>query len=137
MVLVRWESALPVKHALLRMGFLGPSPTPQQVQSFLAPNPKHYVVSVSGLSMKGTSFEPEHLAQMATLRRKNQDPVYAESSEILTDGESTMLHFRFPRNPPLQLSDKKVEFVLNFPKTRVKKSFDLRKMSFGEESLAL
>ncbi len=136
-VLVRWESALPVKLALLRLGFLGDSPAPEKVSGFLAPDPDNYVVSVSGLPPGVVEAPAGELAPLATLRRKSQDPIYAELSEALNAGDSAVLRFSFPRRPALQLADKQVEFVLELPEGKIKKKFDLRKMGFGEDALAL
>ena len=136
-VLVRWESALPVKLALARLGFLGRSPDPAEVNAFLRPDPNHYVVSVSGLPGGLVGEGLSDLAQLASLRRKRQDPIYADRVEVQSIEEMTELRFHFPRRPPLQLSDKEVEFVLNLPTARIKRGFDLRKMGFGDEAVAL
>lgn len=129
--LVRWDSSLPVRHALLRAGFLGESPPPEKVRAFLSPVTSHYVLSVTGMPARIIQEAGAELTAMAVLRRKAQDPIYAESSRVDLSSAMTVVQFQFPARPAIEASDKEVEFVLKLPGAEVRQRFVLKRMLFG------
>jgi hypothetical protein len=135
-VFVRWESALPIKHALLHIGYLGTDPTTEDIRELLERG-DNYVVSVAGLPGWAAFGNPGDFAEKAVLERKNQDPMVAESCKVDRTEDSAILTFHFPKNPPLQLSDKSVNFALDLGNIKVEKKFELKKMGYQEEALEL
>jgi hypothetical protein len=132
---VRWESSLPVKQAMVKMGYL--KGNPEKIEGYLNTEGPHYIVSVSLIPARMSRVGAERIARMASLVRKNHDPVVAESAVVTSSDQGAVVYFKFPRTANLSLENKDVEFLLELPRMKVKKKFDLRKMKFGDQKLSL
>ena len=131
---VSWRSALPVKQALARaqagIGF--PIPPAQRV--FLIQQEPLYIVSVSGIPRQLTEgVNLEALLAGTTLEREDTDPIVAEDVEpFVEDDETIILEFAFLRDDPIRLLDRDVVFVTQLGETKIKRSFKLQEMMFGD-----
>jgi hypothetical protein len=112
---VRWQSALPVREALVRMKMLPPS--------VLQQNLSDYVVIVSGVMQ--TSHDSIAMKRGATLAVKGRDPTHATDVEF--KGLDTL--FVFPRT--LTLDDREVEFSATFGTASVRTHFRLKDMVYA------
>jgi len=135
-VVVRWDSALPIQHALLRQGY-HPAAADDASKDKDASKPavdinqKYYVVSVLGLSMpsrKGDSDSSDNDRQSAddlrsrfldaaTLMPKSKIAIQAEDVQFEGRNGSSAMRFLFPRTFPI--SDEK-EIVFQFQSQGVK-----------------
>ena len=131
--IVRWDSALPIRQAALRAHYGPEVDSVKGVQEALNAEVTHYAVSLIGFPARMVQQNPSRFASMASsavLKRKNQDPIVAESVEVRPGDPPDGLVFYFPRTDPITLEDKEVEFQLEFGQLKIKRKFQLKKMVY-------
>ena len=134
-VVLRWDSALPIQHALLRQGHHpASSDDTSKDASKDAPvdiNQKYYVVSILGLSMPSRKDDSDsgdndrrsaddlrsRFLDAATLVPKSKIAIQAEDVQFEGRNGSIAMRFLFPRTFPI--SDEK-EIVFQFQSQGVK-----------------
>ena len=138
-VVLRWDSALPIQHALLRQGYHPASDDTSKDASKDASkdkpavdiNQKYYVVSVLGLRMPSRRSDSDssdndrqsdedlrsRFLDAATLIPKSKIAISAEDVQFEGRNGSTAMRFLFPRTFPI--SDEK-EIVFQFQSQGVK-----------------
>jgi hypothetical protein len=155
-VLVRWDSALPVRQALVRSG---------QADESLARSATDYIITIVGLwpGEKPKSAEPaddaawsadpsdiptehekpapqglgrmrEALMGSAKLLPKGRKPVAPE--DVTLDAKTGAIHLFFPRADPITLSDGEVVVSVQFGSMHVVEKFRLKDMK-GKGKLEL
>ena len=131
---VSWRSALPVKQALARAQAGIGLPIPPAQRAFLIQQEPLYIVSVSGIPRQLTEgVNREALLAGTTLEREDTDPIVAEDVEpFVEDDETIILEFAFLRDDPITLLDRDVVFVTQLGETKIKRSFKLQEMMFGD-----
>ena len=131
---VRWDSALPIRQAVMR-AYYGPQVNSvEEAQKRLNTKVGHYLVSLIGFPARMAQQDPSRLASLASnavLKRKNQDPIVAESVGARHGDPPDGLVFYFPRTVPITLEDKEVEFQLEFGRLKIKRKFKLKKMVYN------
>ncbi len=151
-VLVRWDSALPIRQALLRSKDLGMKLLPEDVAS-AAKEPDFYVLSVLGLlpakqyqrtgnlPSKSTS-DPhdgtraplsteqvlEGLMQNTRLAIRKGKVLHPEN--VTVDADTGVVHVFFPRTSPITKADKEVLFTTRFGSLNVEKRFRLSELMY-------
>lgn len=135
-VIVRWESALPVRQALIRVGYLGFEPTVEKIRQFLGDRDS-YQISVIGIPKWMAPQDPMEIRDQAFLIRQEQDPITAVKADINWSQDSASLILTFSKDPVLVRKDKRVEFQLELQFVIIRKEFDLNKMGYLEAELAL
>lgn len=112
-LLVRFDEALPVKHAKVKYRLGESTEIAPAMQQYLDQEEEYYVVSVEGLPQMLARFqeEPERLATTARLRRKGKDDLYPAKVDVRTDG-SVVFRYHFVKAVPIELADKEVEFYM-------------------------
>ena len=128
---VRWQSALPVKQALVRSK-LGPEgATSADAQKLLAPETTSYVVSFGSLPMQMIKGDAAAVKAAASLSVKGKDPITPTDVKAERQGAtSATLYFYFPRTNPLTVADNEVEFAFKLNALNVKRKFKLKDMMF-------
>ena len=91
----------------------------------------HYAVSLIGFPARMAQRNPAGLRSNAVLKRKNHDPIVAESVSVRPGDPPDGLVFYFPRTDPITLEDKEVEFQLEFGHLKIKRKFKLKKMVYN------
>ena len=147
---VRWQTALPVREALLRQSGVTKPDDSKAAESLTAPV-TGYVIAVVGLPERMPSQsrgrygstddtdnrdtdrdrDADRLDQLKSatyLNRKDRPTLFAEKVERDKDG-STIL-FTFPRTNPISLDDKEVEFVTRYGPMEIKHKFKLKDMVY-------
>jgi hypothetical protein len=144
LVVVRWQSALPVKQALVRARFGAEAGTAADAKTILANEEAYYVIAVDKLPRMGGGrqggegkgvADPERMRQImarsTSLIRKGKEPLKPEDIKMAT-GEKTMtVYFIFPKSEAITLEDKDVEFVTRFGPLEIKRKFKLQDMVFA------
>ena len=148
---IRWQSALPVREALLRQS--GVTKTDESNAASLTAPVTGYVIAVIGLPERlpsqgrgryGTTDDSDsrdrssdadrdaaqldRLKSTTYLNRKDRPSLFAEKVERDKDG--TTLLFTFPRTAPISLDDKEVEFVTRYGPMEIKHKFKLKDMVY-------
>jgi hypothetical protein len=144
-VVVRWESALPIQHALLRQRGRDPeeSKTPEA-------NEKSYVIAVLGFRMPAQrdGEEPDSLDRdrssasqdndrlrsrfldAAQLVFKGRPSIAAEDVQFEGRNGSTAIRFLFPRSGRISADDKEVTFELQSRGMKLEHKFHLSEMQY-------
>jgi hypothetical protein len=142
-VLVRWDSALPVREAAQRA-----SEANKAVQEAAA---KDYVISISGLvpanryrsagKMEGKSVsdgaadarDPEEMLEgfMSTSRLIRHGHAALVPENVKLDCATGVVYLFFPRTDPINLEEKEIVFRTRFGALRVEKIFQLREMVYN------
>lgn len=143
-VLVRWDSALPVREALNRAGQEAQhSHTAEQAA-------KDYIISIIGLVPAGryrsvgrTESEsrsdgtidarnPEEMLEglMAASQLIPRGKAAIRPEDAKLDGSTGTLYIFFPRTEPIALDDKEVTFTTRFGALTVQKRFGLKDMRY-------
>jgi hypothetical protein len=137
LVRVCWESALPVRQALVVAKFGPEKAASEEAKKFLAQEMPVYVVEVLDLPPDMARFPPERLNEMAktttSLRIKDKDPIPASGVQSAKRDKFVDLYFLFPKTSPILLEDKEVEFVSAFGRFEIKKKFKLKDMVIGDK----
>ena len=135
MVRVRWQSALPIRQAIV-LTQLGPEKADSdQAKKFLNQVSSEYVVAVVGLPPALDRVPDEQLNQLAkgaVLQRKDKDPIEAGSVQRIP-GEKGSVAFFFPKTSAITLEDKEVEFVSKVARIEVRRKFKLKDMVVGDK----
>jgi hypothetical protein len=130
-VVIRWESALPLKQARLRAQFGENLPHPGDANYTLDQADKDYVISLSGLhgggSHDGSSMRDSLLAA-SHLLVKGKDAIAAEDVKFDTGADGYTVKVLFPRTTPIDLDDKEVTFQTKMGPMRIERKFKLKEM---------
>ena len=129
-LLVRWESSLPLKQARLMNSPMARDASPQKIEKYLNRKDSNYIVSLEGLPPPILDrLDPVRLSQKVTLIRKNHAPIQAQSVRLVGQ-KNRLLFFLFPKDDPINLKDKDVEFQIELPSITVKKKFKVKDFLF-------
>lgn len=143
-VLVRWDSALPIRQAFRRGA---DAPEPYALERIR----KDYILTVVGMipagrygnatldmrsgdaTEQGNNPEPmlENLMRYASLDPRGKNPIHPDNATL--DNQTGAVHLFFPRNAPLTVKDKEVTFQVRFGSLSVSKKFKLKDMLYKGE----
>ena len=123
-VLVRWETALPVRTAELKAGEIAP-PTLEG---------DGYRIAVYGIPGTLPKGDPMKLGapfkQAADLRRAGKKDVKASRVEVFQREDGLVVVFLFPLSAEISRKDEMVEFHAQIGRIVVRQSFDTHEMQF-------
>jgi hypothetical protein len=146
-VVVRWDSALAIQHALLRQGH-HPAASEDTSQDASKPaediNQKYYVVAVLGLSMpsrRSNSDSSDNDRQSAedlrtrfldagTLIPRSKIAISAEDVQFEGRNGSTAIRFLFPKTFPLTADEKEIVFQFQSQGVKFDHKFKLNDMQY-------
>lgn len=126
---VRWNSALPVRQALvMSIGDMAP----QVRDELLHRAPDYYVIAVDALPPAGAwlAEEPERLRQSSRLIRKGRPTIRASRIEIVPHPGAPGVLLYFPRDEEISVDDKTVTFELTPGEVSVRAKFKLKEMLY-------
>ncbi|HWE48567.1 MAG TPA: hypothetical protein VG273_02185 [Bryobacteraceae bacterium] len=131
-VVARWQSALPLKQALMRVKFGAEAGTSAQAKQFLDQVETSYVLILSGLRGPLMRANPETLkaALMSEtfLAVKGKEGLKPADAQISADAKSWEIVLFFPRSNPYTLEDKEVELSTKLANQPLKYKFRLKDM---------
>ncbi|MFL6449029.1 MAG: hypothetical protein ACJ746_15290 [Bryobacteraceae bacterium] len=116
-LLVRWDSAAPVRQALAR----SQERTPDE-------NSKDYIITVVGLVSAGKDQPLEGLMSHSSLKVPGKPAISAEDAKV--DANTGAVHLYFPRSSAITSSDKDVVFTTRFGSLTAVKKFHLAEMVY-------
>jgi hypothetical protein len=146
-VVIRWDSALAIQHALLRQGH-HPAPSEDDSKGASKPaediNQKYYVVAVLGLSLptrKNNSDSSDNDRQSAddlrtrfldagTLIPRSKIAISAEDVQFEGRNGSTAIRFLFPKTFPLTVDEKEIVFQFQSQGVKFDHKFKLSDMQY-------
>ena len=135
MLRVRWQSALPVRQALVVSHYGHERVDSEEAKQFLNQVVGAYVVALMGLPAGAARMPADKLTEMAkagtVLTRKDRDPIAAEEAKIVPREKLVDVYFFFPKTSPITLDDNEVEFASKLGPFEVKRKFKLKDMTIG------
>jgi hypothetical protein len=116
---VRWESALPVQEAQLKVRDTG-APSVDEA---------HYAIVVLGVPgrMTGDGRAKPH----AELRRSGKKAVRSSEARVLQRDDGSIVVFLFPRSAEITSGDKQVDFDAHIGPLELKQTFELSEMTYA------
>jgi hypothetical protein len=132
-VIVRWQSALPLRQAQM-LGKYGDSVAIlPEAQKFLADEPSLYVVAISGLagslvSAGGGDQARQSIAEKSTLTVRGKPPLHPIAVDFLPVGSTVDVLIGFPRTTRITLEDQEVELASEIGRASVRYRFKLKDM---------
>ncbi len=141
-VIVRWESALPVKEALLRLKFGATPPAPGDAGYTLDRAEPDYVIAVAGLALPSSRKKPapgeespedrmrDELLATTSLTPKGRRPILPERVRVNPPEARSEVLILFPRTRPIEVSDKEVVFDAQWRSLGIRKTFRLKDMMY-------
>jgi hypothetical protein len=147
-LIVRWETAIPVKEALMKMNYGDRLPAKGEKGYTLDAPQENYILSVTGLRMGGgrnrqqgadaqaqgtpqsqADRMKDQLMTATQLVRKGKDPI-APVNVVVNTNTSTV-YLVFPKTDAISDDDKDVEFRLTIGRLLVREKFSLKDMHFS------
>jgi hypothetical protein len=130
-LVVRWQSALPVKQAFFRLKYGEKLESTPEAKELLDRQEETYVIILSGNLRPLVKGNPETvrktIADMTVLSAKGKDPVKPMNLQV----DPNQIVFLFPKTSPWTLDDKEVEFSTKLADVVLKYKFRLKDMLFN------
>jgi len=134
-LMVRWESALPVKQARVKARYGLEAATSPEAKKILETNENAYVISVSGLGRGAARGDSDALKKQAmadaALMVKGKDPIKPVNFMLQRVNNGVVAVFAFPKTEALAIEDKEVEFRAKLDSMTVQSRFQLKNMIIG------
>ena len=131
---VSWQSALPVKQALVRIRFGDEAGSAAAAAEALSREETAYIVGVSGVPRQWIPADPSALEKGAFLRIKGLPPRQPAEVRAAAEGEHVNLLLLFPKQQgggrPIAVEDREVEVSLKFTTTGFSRKFKLKEMVY-------
>jgi hypothetical protein len=123
-VTVRWESALPVREAQLKLH-----------QESVGADEPYYAIAVSGLPSRIANRDPQELRSRllsdSYLKLKGKKKIALADVKMLTRDDNAVLLLLFPKTQEITAGDKEVEFSTRVARMEIKQKFPLEDMIFN------
>jgi hypothetical protein len=131
----RWQSALPVKQAFVRLKYGAEAPTSPDAKQLLEKAETNYEIVLSGplksLLRGDTDSLKLALMESTSLTSKGKAPLKPADVQLALSRDSNDMVLHFPRTTPFTLDDKEVEFETKFGDLVLKYKFRLKDMVFN------
>lgn len=132
---VRWQSAMAVKQAVVRLRFGAEAGNSGEARKILEGDLAEYVIAVEGLTpaMTGRDLASlnKSLLEQCSLTTKGKAALKASSIEFRRGAKGTDAYFLFPKSVEFTVTDKDVEFNARFPMFAVNQRFRLKDMALN------
>lgn len=134
-VTLLWQTALPVKQALVKRRFAAEAGTSPEGKTFLDREEKFYVLTLSGVPgnlLAATQGDKKAgLLDITTITAGAKPPLKAVDVQTSSGRGGGTVSFLFPKTTMFAADDKDLEFSSKFDKTAVKHKFKLKDMVFN------
>ncbi len=131
-VVVRWQSAMPIRQAVVRLRFGAEAAKADEAQKYLAKEQTTYELVLSGPMGAYLRGKPEDIAKTLSdvtfLTSKDKGAIKPTSIQVGKPGPAMDVLIDFPRTMPYTLDDKEVEFSTKLGNTTIKNKFRLKDM---------
>jgi hypothetical protein len=145
-LIIRWETAIPVKEALMKMNYGDHLPVKGEKGYTLDAPQDNYILSITGLRAGGgrrqQGADPQaegaqspadrlkdQLMTATQLVRKGKDPIAPVN--VVVNANTNSVYLVFPKTDAISDDDKDVEFRLTLGRINVREKFSLKDMHFS------
>ncbi len=130
-----WQTALPIKQALVKRRFAAEAGTSPEGKTFLDRVEQFYVLTLSGVpgNLLGATRGDlkAALLDITTITVAGKPPLKPVDVQVTTGRGGGTVSFLFPRTTTFTPEEKDLEFTSKFGKTAVKHKFKLKDMVFN------
>lgn len=133
-VVVRLQTALPVKQALVKAKYGADAGTAPEGKQFIEREEQFYVVSVSGLPgyvLPKDDQGKRAILQAASLHAKDKEALAPSDVQFDSQNRQAEALFLFPRKDVFTADDKEIEFVASIGGMSIKTKFRPKDMVFN------
>jgi hypothetical protein len=134
-VTLLWQTALPVKQALVKRRFAAEAGTSPEAKALLDRVEEFYVLTLSGVPgnlLAATQGDKKAgLLDITTITVAGKPPLKAVDVQTSSGRGGGTVAFLFPKTATFTADDKELEFVSKFGTTSVKHKFKLKDMVFN------
>jgi hypothetical protein len=131
-LVVRWQSAMPVREAVVKAKFGSEAATSPEAKKALEEPVNHYILAIRGVpqgALQGDSEEvKKQMLSQGMLLIRGKDPIKPVDFLMQGSGRATEVLFAFPKTTPITEEDKEVEFVVHIGDYNIKQKFRLKDM---------
>jgi hypothetical protein len=132
-LVVRWDTALPIKHAVAKQLLDASGGTSPEAAKLLEKQETQYVISVSGVPSRMMRGDPSRMKPQAFLNIKGKDPIQSINFKVGRDQANVIFFLVFPKTTPIVLEDQEVEFTLKSGPIDIKRKFKLKEMVYQDK----
>lgn len=134
-VVARWETALPIRQALVRLKYGAEADKSADAQKVLAAQAQSYEIVLAGPLGPFLPGNPEEsakaLMEVTALSSPRTGQIKPSQIEVSNPGRTMDVLFVFPRSMPFTVDDKEAEFTTKLGKSTVRYKFKLKDMVFN------
>ena len=134
-IVARWQSALPLKEALVRLKYRAEAAASPDVKEMMNRQETSYQIVLSGPFRSLLRGNPEAtkqaLSAVTFLSSKAQGAMKPSDVQVNANPKTVDILFTFPRTMPYSLDDKEVEFSTKVGDVDLKYKFRLKDMVFN------
>lgn len=135
--LVRWDSARPIKEALVRSRMGAMADISPQAKEFLEREERQYVISLVAVEPRrdgGERHQPggdmlNRIKAATALQRRGHNMLHPAAVVAPKEGPAILTYY-FPKTDPIVLEDKEVEFATHAAPAVLRTNFRLKTMVF-------
>ena len=131
-VVARWQSALPIRQAFVRLKFGAEANKSAEAGKILEQQDKPYEIVLSGPMGMFLGGKPgdaaKALSEVSFLSSRRTGEIKAVQIEVGKPGKTMDVVFAFPRSMPFTVEDKEVELVTKLGTSTLKYKFKLKDM---------
>jgi hypothetical protein len=131
-ILARFESALPIRQALVRQKFGAEADKSEEATKVLSVEPKSYEIVLSGPMGMFVMGPPDQvssrLTEVTSLSSAKSAPIKPSLIQVGKPGRKMDVLFVFPRAMPFTVDDQEVTFATKLGTSSVKYKFKLKDM---------
>jgi hypothetical protein len=134
-IVIRWQSALPIKQAMVRLRFGAEAATSADAKQILEREDPGYVIILSGplrpFLRGSTETLKKAIMDISSLSVKGKDPLKPMDVQIGGTQRAVEMVLIFPKTTPYTVDDKEVEFSTKLGDLPLKNKFRFKDMVFN------
>jgi len=119
-ITIRWESAMPVREAEMKLR-----------QDPLGASQNSYVIALLGVPDHIANYDPQGLRSRAWLKGKGRKKIAPAAVKLVVRDEKPVLLLFFPRSEEITQSDKEIEFSVRLGASQLKQKFLPNEMTYA------
>ncbi|MGP0070554.1 MAG: hypothetical protein ACLPWF_01290 [Bryobacteraceae bacterium] len=131
-VVARWQSALPIREAFVRLKFGAEADKSAEAAKVLEQQDRPYEIVLSGAMGMFLGGKPgdaaKALSDVSFLSSSRTGDIKATQIQVGKPGKTMDVVFAFPRSMPFTIEDKEVEFTTKLGASNLKYKFKLKDM---------